>query len=276
MGNSEYDDTNGQSGLNGRSEAVNKIRTSASVSMDAELFEKLYLSPPNKAGRKFGDPIPLALAGYLAAMLPLCSALMGWRGSSTFSAASIPVYFFMGGLMMFFGGVLQWFLGNSFLSTAFISYGSFFLALGGTLTPSFGAYATYAPADATSSAEGLTTTGFNAGMGFWIIAMAVLSLIYFICSLRTNAIFAVFFLLLVPAFSLLAGGFWLQAENYTGNASDAADVFEGSGAIFFVSCLGVIYLLLAVLLEAVDFPFRLPVFPLSKGIKGKSTAQESV
>lgn len=71
----------------------------------------------------------------------------------------------MGGVLMFLSGILEWVLGNSFPSIVFYTFGTFWLSLGGTLNPSFGAYAFYAPVDATSPAAGLATTGFNASLG---------------------------------------------------------------------------------------------------------------
>lgn len=74
-------------------------------------------------------------------------------------------FFFMGGLLLILGGILEFFLGNSFSSVVFSTYGGFWLAFAATLTPSFAAFASYAPSDATSTAEGLTTRGFNATFG---------------------------------------------------------------------------------------------------------------
>jgi succinate-acetate transporter protein len=75
------------------------------------------------------------------------------------------VYMFMGGLLMIIGGVLEWVLGNSFPACVFCSFGGFWFSYGGSLIPAFAAYASYAPADATSAAEGLATRGFNASFG---------------------------------------------------------------------------------------------------------------
>jgi succinate-acetate transporter protein len=75
------------------------------------------------------------------------------------------VYMFMGGLLMIIGGVLEWVLGNSFPACVFCSFGGFWFSYGGTLIPAFATYASYAPADAQSSAEGLATQGFNASLG---------------------------------------------------------------------------------------------------------------
>lgn len=71
----------------------------------------------------------------------------------------------MGGLLMIIGGILEWVLGNSFSATVFCSFGGFWFSYGASLIPAFAAYASYAPPDATSPAEGLATTGFNASYG---------------------------------------------------------------------------------------------------------------
>lgn len=66
---------------------------------------------------------------------------------------------------MLLGGILEWVLGNSFPSIVFCTFGGFWFSYGATLTPSFAAYASYAPADAKTAAEGLLTQGFNASLG---------------------------------------------------------------------------------------------------------------
>jgi uncharacterized protein len=55
-------------------------------------------------------------------------------------------------------------VGNTFPSVVFLSYGAFFLSFGGTLTPSFGAFAAFAPAGQPAAA-GLATKEFNASFG---------------------------------------------------------------------------------------------------------------
>lgn len=73
-------------------------------------------------------------------------------------------YYFYGGLLQIIGGFLEWILGNTFPSVVFCAYGSFFLSFASTLTPSFAAFSTYAPAG-DNGAAGLTTEGFNASFG---------------------------------------------------------------------------------------------------------------
>jgi hypothetical protein len=90
---------------------------------------------------------------------------------------------------------------------------------------------------------------------YFMIAMGILCLIYLICSIRTNLIFFLIFFSLVPAFGLLAAAFLHAAK---GNAGIAGKCQEAAGAFTFVTCMCGWYILLAIMLASVDFPFDLP------------------
>lgn len=100
--------------------------------------------------------------------------------------------------------------------------------------------------------------------------MGVLCFFYMILALRTNLVFFLIFLFLVPAFSLLAAAFWYQAEDYTGNAAYAKTLVLTAGALTFVVDMLGWYIFFAILLASLDFPFQLPVVDLSRYIKGGS------
>jgi hypothetical protein len=72
---------------------LERFRTSNTVTMTPELFEKLYLGPQNKVKgdlrSTFGNPTPLGLVGFLVALTPLACCLMGWRGSGGLGAANM-------------------------------------------------------------------------------------------------------------------------------------------------------------------------------------------
>ncbi|KAH8125749.1 hypothetical protein ACSS6W_005698 [Trichoderma asperelloides] len=256
-----------------RLDALNRFRSAASISMTPELFEKLYLAPQSKVKGQlrdtFGNPTPIALVGFLMALTPLSCALMGWRGAGGDGAATIPVYFFQGGVLMTLGGLLEWILGNSFPAVVFCTFGTFWLSYGGVLNPSFAAFSSFA-GENEAGAEGLKTTGFNASLGFWFLFMGLLCIIFLVCSLRTNVAFFVIFLSLVIAFGLLTGAFWAMAEDFVGNAAYAHKLLVGAGASAFVTCLAGWYILLAISLAIVDFPIQIPVGDLSNVVKGRS------
>jgi succinate-acetate transporter protein len=166
-------------------------------------------------------------------------------------------------------------LGNTFPFVVFCSFGAFWLGYGATLQPFYNSYSAYKePGSATST--GIESVGFNVGIGklarslftkdfkvglliiitaYFMIAMGILCLIYLICSIRTNLVFFLIFFTLVPAFGLLAGAFLHAAK---GNAGIAVKCQEAAGAFTFVTCMCGWYILLAIMLASVDFPFDLP------------------
>ena len=149
-------------------EALNKIRTANSVTISPELFEKIYLNPQNAVKgdlrNTFGNPTPLALLGFLLSLSPLSCELMGWRGAGGDGIATVGAYYFIGGFLMSLGGILEFFLGNTFSFVVFCSFGGFWFTLGATLTPAFNAYGEYAT-DPNQIATGLTSPAFHASFG---------------------------------------------------------------------------------------------------------------
>lgn len=181
---------------------------------------------------------------------------------------------------MIVGGFLEFILGNTFPFVVFISFGAFWLSFAATLTPFYGAYGSYAPADATSAAEGLSTVGFNSSFAFFLVFMGVLCFIYLICSLRTNVVFVIIFLTLVLAFALLAATYWHSARAIamaTTNMAESARLLAlahrtqvAAGACVFVTSMAGWWIFFAIMLAALDFPFQIPVGDLSTMIKGYS------
>ena len=149
-------------------EALNQVKTANSVTISPELFEKIYLNPQNAVKgdlrNTFGNPTPLALLGFLLSLSPLSCELMGWRGAGGDGIATVGAYYFIGGFLMSLGGILEFFLGNTFSFVVFCSFGGFWFTLGATLTPAFNAYGEYAT-DPSNIATGLTSRSFHASFG---------------------------------------------------------------------------------------------------------------
>ncbi|EXJ77981.1 hypothetical protein A1O3_09140 [Capronia epimyces CBS 606.96] len=246
--------------------ALRRIRTAGSISITPELFEKIYLSPKNRVSNNirstFGNPTPLALVGFLLSLTPLSNVLLGWRGAGGLGAAEVGIYYFFGGLLMVLGGLLEFFLGNTFPFVVFGSFGAFWLSFAATLTPYFNASIAYDP---THPATSSTNPTFAATYAYFLVYMAMLCFIYMIVAIRTNIVFVLIFALLVPAFSCLAAFFFGLGESVVRmNLQHAA-----GGLTFVVSLLGW-YLFFVQLLASVDFPLNLPVGDLSGLIKGAS------
>lgn len=183
-------------------------------------------------------------------------------------AASTGVYYFAGGLLMIVSGLLEFFLGNTFQFILFCGYGSFWLALGATLTPYFGAYEHYS-ADATNAAAGLSSVGFNASFGFYLVFMAVFSFLACICALRTNLCYTLLEFFVFLFFALLASAFFRIADD----GSNAKKVQKAAGAFGFVASIFGWYFFFALTLVSVNFPITLPVVDLS-GLASRSSKSE--
>ena len=84
--------------------------------------------------------------------------------------------------------------------------------------------------------------------------MGMLCFIFLICSLRTNIAFVIIFASLVAAFSLLTATYW----NNVGNPSYAGTLLKAAGACLFVTCASGWWILFAIMLAALDFPFQIP------------------
>ncbi|MCJ1478232.1 hypothetical protein MMC13_006909 [Lambiella insularis] len=248
--------------------ALQKIKTAQSVNMSPELFEKLYLNPqtPVKGDyrKTFANPTPIALIGYVLSLTPLSCDYMGWRGAGGGGAASVGVYYFMGGVLMLLGGILEFILGNTFSSVVFCSYGGYWFAWAATFTSFYGGAAPYG--GSTSS------PGYESSWAFFLLFMGLLSFIYLICSLRTNVMFVVVFAGLMIGFLVEAGAYW---NNALGNTELGSTLFVGAGALYFVADLAGWWVLFSQLLQSVDFPIQIPVGDISHLIKGYSDRPKS-
>lgn len=248
-------------------DALRKIKTTGSLSISPELFEKIYLSPQNKVSgelrKTVGNPTPIALVGFLLSLSPLSCDLMNWRGTQAGSGtAGIGFYIGFGAICMFLGGIGEWVLGNTFPAVVFSSFGGFWVAFAMTLMPYTG---TISDNGGGSFTKGLESQTFNASFAFIQIFMGVLVVIYAVVALRTNVVFLLIFITLIPAFSCLAAYYFYAAQGIT----HTGFLVGGGICAFIVSMLGW-YIFFAILLAAVDFPFSLPVGDLSGIIKGAS------
>jgi uncharacterized protein len=216
-------------------------------------------------------------------LTPLSCQLMGWRGADQNGFANNGANWFCGGLLLFLGGLLEFFLGHTFAFVVYAAYGEhnlppnshlgvslltsslqggFFLALGATLTPGFNAEAPYM----NGSSAVLGATFYNS-FGFFYLFVGVLSFVFFVCSLRTNICLVLLFLAYTLAFPLLAAAEWTHAD---GGLELSHRLTVGGGAACFVVSACSWWAMIGGLLESVDFPFTLPMGDLSRIVPGAS------
>ncbi|KAK7204326.1 GPR1/FUN34/yaaH family-domain-containing protein [Myxozyma melibiosi] len=240
-----------------------RFRAASTVTMTPELFEKLYLSPKTAVAgdlrQRFANPTPLALAGHILCICPLGCNLIGWKGSGGSGAASTGGYVFVGGLLLFTAGLLEFFLGNTFPFVVFCAFAGFWFSFAATLIPSFNAYGAYA-ASSESAASGISTQGFEASFGFYLLFWTVFVMILLVCSLRTNFCFFFLFFTLEFCFICLTVGYFRLSE---ASAVSGSKLVQAGGGFALACGLTGFYIFLSLMLVAVDFPYLLPVGDIS-------------
>jgi len=134
------------------------------------------------------NPAPLGLLCFALTTILLSAHN---AGLIALDAAIVAMALFYGGASQIIAGIFEWRKANTFASTAFISYGAFWLTIAGiVLLPKLGL------------AEKPNGTTMAAYLGLW----GLISFILFIGTLRLNRALQVVFFLLWVAFALLALG----------------------------------------------------------------------
>ncbi|KAL7958135.1 GPR1/FUN34/yaaH family domain-containing protein [Trichoderma compactum] len=227
----------------GNSDQIECVRTNTSVAISIEVFERRYLAPQlPKADwyKRLGNPTPLGPVGLPTGATPLACTLMGWEGGG--GVATIGFTYFFGGLLQLIASVLEFILRNTFPFVVFGSFGAFWVGFGATQTPSFDAQGVFQ-----SGQDNTDISEFYASYAFGLIFTAVLVARYTICATRLNVVFVCLFFTLTLAFDLLL---W-----------------------------GVKYLLhptvLGPMLDAVNFPLRVPVGDLTGRLAREKASSEA-
>ena len=136
----------------------------------------------------YGNPAPLGLLCFA-----LTTILLSAHNAGLFAldAMILAMAIFYGGLAQIVAGIMEWRKANTFATTAFVSYGSFWLSLAGLIIlPKLGL------------AEKPSATAMAAYLGIW----GLMSFVMFIGTLRLNRALQVTFFLLTVAFALLSIG----------------------------------------------------------------------
>jgi uncharacterized protein len=139
------------------------------------------------------NPAPLGLLCFALTTILLSIHNAGFFG---LDAMILAMAVFYGGIAQVFAGVFEWRKNNTFATTAFISYGFFWLTLAGIIVfPKLGI------------AERPSEVAMGCYLGIW----GLMSFVMFIGTFRLNRALQVTFFLLVIAFALLSIG------DFTGN-----------------------------------------------------------
>ncbi|MCY0938693.1 acetate uptake transporter [Streptomyces sp. H34-S4] len=145
---------------------------------------------------KVANPGPLGLAAFALTTFVLSLFNSGLISNAALSAVVLPLALFYGGLAQFVAGLLEFRRGNTFGTTAFVSYGAFWM--------SFAAYVKFVvptlPADQAHVATGWFLVA-------WFIFTAYMS----IAAMKLDVAHRVLFVSLALTFLFLALGDLMQS-----------------------------------------------------------------
>ena len=140
------------------------------------------------------NPGPLGLLCFALTTILLSAHNAGFFG---LDAMILAMAVFYGGIGQVFAGVFEWKKNNTFATTAFVSYGFFWLSLAGIIVfPKLG----------------LAERPSEVAMGSYLAIWGLMSFVMFIGTFRLNKALQFTFFLLIIAFALLSIG------DFTGNA----------------------------------------------------------
>jgi succinate-acetate transporter protein len=142
-----------------------------------------------------GNPAPLGLLGF-----GMTTVLLNLHNAGFFSLGSmiLAMGICYGGIAQIIAGLMEWKKGNTFATTAFISYGFFWLSLVALLVlPKMGLVE---PAD-------------TLGMVFYLGMWGLFTFFMFIATLKLHKSLQVVFFLLTILFFMLAIGDYLESHS---------------------------------------------------------------
>jgi len=144
------------------------------------------------------NPAPLGLLGF-----GMTTVLLNFHNAGYYPMDSmiLAMGIFYGGLAQIFAGLLEWKKGNTFGTTAFTSYGTFWLVLVALII-------------LPKTSLGIVATD-KATMGTFLAMWGVFSLLMFVGTLRATKALQFVFASLTLLFFLLAIGDWTGIEKIT-------------------------------------------------------------
>ena len=140
------------------------------------------------------NPAPLGLLGF-----GLTTVLLNLHNAGLFALDSmiLAMGIFYGGIAQIIAGIMEWRKNNTFGTTAFTSYGLFWLSLAGLLI---------------LPKVGLAEAAGSTAMGYYLFIWGLFTAVMFIATLRISGILQFVFASLALLFFLLAIGDWTGNE----------------------------------------------------------------
>ena len=161
-----------------------------------------------------GNPAPLGLLGF-----GLTSVLLNFHNAGFYELNTmiLAMGVFYGGLAQIIAGIMEWKKGNTFATTAFISYGLFWLSLVGLIV---------------MTKLGWATASNEKAMAAYLFMWGLFTLVMFIGTLRLHVAGQIVFGSLTLLFFLLAYGDYSNASAGFKQFTGWEGIFCGFSAIY--------------------------------------------
>ena len=127
--------------------------------------------------------------------------LLQLRGADGTSMTAISGASYFGGAVMALAGVFELILGNTFIGAVLIAYAVHFAQTAYSADPLHALDKAYVNLDGTLGSLALA---YNAGNGMYCLTMSLISLVFFLGSLRTSLPLALLVFCLIPMYAFLA------------------------------------------------------------------------
>jgi len=161
-----------------------------------------------------GNPAPLGLLGF-----GLTTVLLNFHNAGFYELNTmiLAMGVFYGGLAQIIAGIMEWKKGNTFATTAFISYGLFWLSLVGLIV---------------MTKLGWATASNEKAMAAYLFMWGLFTLVMFIGTLRLHVAGQIVFGSLTLLFFLLAYGDYSNASAGFKQFTGWEGIFCGFSAIY--------------------------------------------
>ncbi|MFX0116095.1 MAG: acetate uptake transporter [Candidatus Hodarchaeota archaeon] len=194
------------------------------------------------------NPAPLGLMGF-----GMTTVLLNLHNADIIAADALGMIFamgiFYGGLAQIIAGILEYKQGNTFGTTAFTSYGLFWLTLVALkVFPKL------------EGGTGWADPVLDEAFGYYLAMWGLFTLWMFLSTLNKNGALMFVFATLTILFFMLAIGHWVSIED----ASLGADILKLAGLEGIVCGLSAIYLAMAEVTNENYGRTVFPIFPLKK------------
>ncbi|KAI0835185.1 GPR1/FUN34/yaaH family-domain-containing protein [Hypoxylon sp. FL0890] len=236
-------------------------RTDTTVTMPPELFEKLYLTPKvpmvGDYNRRFANPTPLGIVGFVISTFTFAMVLMGWGGAEGATPVA-GIFFFVGPVLLLFSMVFEWIMGNFFPMMAMGLYAVFWLSFGLLQLPTLQLSQPYAT---TGDPTGQMSPEYNSVIGIYLIVWGFALFTFFVFTLKVNTVFALIFACATSAVWVLSGAYFKLAG---GNFEAAASLQKAGGALLFVVAALGWYMCVIIMAGEMRITLNLPLGDLSR------------